>query len=80
MNQGNQGDESAPITTGGVFRIFAIVALCWGFVRSSLSPAKDNPHAWYDRVIRGVGGILISLVIAGGVVGLIMEIIVRNRR
>jgi hypothetical protein len=75
VHHDSQGDGAAPITPHGTLKIISIFGLCWDFVRSSLWPGRDDPHAWYDRVIRGVGGILIISILAGGLVGLIMEII-----
>ena len=80
MHHDSQGGGAAPITPRGLLRISSMFVLCWDFVRSSLWPGRDDPHAWYDRVIRGVGGILIFLVLAGGLVGLVMEIIKKYGR
>jgi hypothetical protein len=77
VHHDSHGDGAAPITPRGLLRIFSVLTLCWDFVRSSFLPARDEPHAWYDRIIRGVGGILIFSVLAGGLVGLIMEVIAK---
>jgi len=41
-------------------------------IRSSISPGPDDPKAWYDRAIRSIGGTIILLTLAFGVILLII--------
>jgi hypothetical protein len=45
-----------------------IPGVLFSLIRSGLSPQGDDPTAWYDRVIRVVGGVLILLGLGLGAV------------
>ena len=47
-------------------RLCVFVMLCIGLRGRACGPGEEDPKAWYDRVIRIVGGILLLLVIIGG--------------
>lgn len=42
-------------------------------IRSGISPGRDDPKAWYDRAIRSVGGAIILLALAFGIVLLVLD-------
>jgi hypothetical protein len=41
------------------------VAMIW-IIWSGIRPSSGDPRAWYDRVIRAVGGTIIFLALAWG--------------
>jgi hypothetical protein len=51
--------------------ILALAVMPFYFVRSGLSPRRGEPKAWYDRVIRVVGGLIFGgIVYVGGFVAI----------
>ena len=44
---------------------------------SGIRPPLSEPIAWYDRLIRIVGGVLVLLVLIGGFIFWAMEILSR---
>jgi len=46
--------------------ILALFVMPFHFVRSGLSPRRGEPKAWYDRVIRVVGGLLFAGIVYVG--------------
>ena len=55
--------DKAPLVAKLVFMAF----MAFFFLRSGLRPGKGEPKAWYDRWIRGVGGVLLFLLAVGGI-------------
>ncbi len=53
-----------------VARAFALLP---SLIKSGIQPSVVEPLAWYDRVIRVIGGVLILAVLAIGVVALAIE-------
>ena len=53
--------DKAPLVAKLV--VLAVMALF--FLKSGLRPGKGEPKAWYDRWIRGVGGVLLFLLAVG---------------
>jgi hypothetical protein len=51
----------------GAHRVLGLLAL-FDLVRSGIRPGPGDPRAWYDRVIRTVGGSLILACLLGGAV------------
>jgi hypothetical protein len=53
------------------FTIIALVTMPFYLIRSGASPRRGEPKAWYDRVIRVTGGVLIGgIVYVGGFVAI----------
>ena len=65
--------EDSSVTPFGIAKVFALFTMCADLVRSGASPDQFEPTAWYDRVIRIVGGILIFVVFAAGLILMILD-------
>jgi len=52
----------------GAGNLGALIETCFWLVRSGANPNEFEPRAWYDRIIRIVGGILILIVLGGGLI------------
>ena len=50
----------------GLFFLFDLI-------RSGISRGPDDPKAWYDRVIRALGGVMILLALSLGLVRMIWD-------
>jgi len=50
-----------------------LLFLPFDLIRSGIKPRRDEPKAWYDRLIRVAGGILYSVLASALVVKIIRD-------
>jgi hypothetical protein len=71
MKHSDQSDH--PVSAHSLLRFVFSIKELLGIIKSGVSPTQFDSKAWYDRVIRAVGGFIILLMLLAGVALLLSE-------
>jgi hypothetical protein len=55
-----------PVSAHSLLRFVLSIMALFGIIKSGVSPTQFDSKAWYDRVIRAVGGLIILLMLLAG--------------